>query len=147
MNQNKIVRRILERDLVPALKTDGFRGKFPDFQRSENGCLHLLSIEFDKNGGGFFLEFACHPPGDMKTSWGEVVLEQNLTVAHTHFEGRARLQLYGQPNSLSEDWFRYEKLSEKEIEKLVQHVCSIIYQANDWLREKLVGQNISATNT
>ena len=120
-------------------------GKFPDFQRFENGNLQLLSIEFDKYGGGFFLEFACQPPGDLETSWGEVILEKDLTLAHAGFEGRARLQQNGQANSLSEDWFRYENLSETEIEKLVQYVSSLINQINEWLRGKRVGKNISAT--
>jgi hypothetical protein len=145
VNQNQIVRRILKKTLVPILEAGGFHGNFPDFQRLEKDYLHLLSIVFDKNGGGFFLEFISQPPGDMKTSWGEVIPEQDLTVAHTHIESRARLQQNGHPNSLSEDWFRFEKLSENEIEGLVQHVGSLIPQVNDWLREKRVGQNISTT--
>ena len=145
MSQNQIARRILKRDLVPALEVEGFSGRFPDFQRRENDDLHLLSIEFDKNGGGFFLEFTRHPPGDLETSWGEVVAESDLTVAHTHFESRARLQQNGQRNSLSEDWFRYDALSETEIEELVRHVVSLVSQINDWLRENSVGQNISTT--
>ena len=117
MNRNRIARRVLKRDLVPVLEAEGFKGKFPDFQRLENGDVHLLSIEFDKYGGGFFLEFACQPRGDLETSWGEVVLENDLTVAHANLEHRARLQRIGKSNSLREDWFRYEKSPEKEIEK------------------------------
>ena len=107
----------------------------------------MLSIEFDKYGGGFFLEFACHPPGDMETSGGAVIPEKDLTVAHVSVDGRARLQENGQLNSLSEDWFRYDKLSEDEIEKLVQRVGRLVNQINDWLRERKVGPNVSATET
>ena len=145
VNQNQIARGILKRTLVPSIEAAGFQGKFPNFQRFENDDLHLLSVVFDKNGGGFFLEFASCPPGDMKTCWGEVIPERELTVAHTHFESRARLQQKGHPNSLSEDWFRYEKLSEVDIEDLVQHVDSLIPQVDEWLREKRVGQNVSTT--
>ena len=145
MNQNQITRRILKRDLVPVLEIEGFKGKFPNFQRLENGSIHLLSIEFDKWGGGFFLEFACHPPGDLETTWGEVVAEKDIIVAHTSIESRARLQQKGHQNSLSEDWFRYENLSDDEIEKLVRHVSGLISQLNEWLREKRVGKNICAT--
>ncbi len=145
VSQNQVVRRILRKNLVPMLEAEGFHGKFPDFQRLEKEDLHLLSIVFDKNGGGFFLEFTSHPPGNMETSWGEIIPEKELTVAHTHFEGRARLQQNGHPNSLSEDWFRFEKLSESEIGRLVQHVGNLIPQVNHWLREKRVGQNISTT--
>ncbi len=145
MGQNQIVRRALKKVLVPVIEALGFQGKFPHFQRFENGDLHLLSIVFDKNGGGFFLEFTCHPPGDLETSWGEVIPERELTVAHTSFESRARLQKNGHQNSLSEDWFRFEELSKNEIDGLVRHVGSLITQVDDWLREKRVGKNISTT--
>ena len=145
MNQNQFTHRILKRDLVPVLDAEGFKGEFPHFQRLENGTIHLLSIEFDKWGGGFFLEFACHPPGDFETTWGEVVSEKDIIVAHTSIESRARLQQKGHQNSLSEDWFRFENLSEDETEELVRHVISLIPQLNEWLRERKVGKNICAT--
>jgi len=112
-NQSRLVRRVLKKTLVPVFEDEGFQGKFTEFQRHEKGELHLLSVTFDKHGGGFFLEFAKHPMGDLKTDWGEVILERELTVAHAPFDSRARLQQRGHPNSLSEDWFRFEDLCEK----------------------------------
>ena len=135
MKQNKIARRLLKSNLVPLLEADGFKGKFPDFQRFENGELHLLSVEFDKYGGGFFLEFASLPSGN---------LEKDITVAYAAFDSRARLQNNGQRNSMSEDWFRYENMSENEIEELIQYVGSLLHQINDWLRDKIIGKNVSA---
>lgn len=145
MSQTRDARMILKRTLVPELESAGFQGKFPEFRRIEGGELQLLSIVFDKNGGGFFLEFSKSSPGDMETSWGEVVPERELTVAHTPVESRARLQQKGDRNSLSEDWFRYEKLSANELDRLVLHVVDLLPQISDWLREKRVGQNISTT--
>ena len=145
MSQNQVARKILKKHLVPTLKTEGFHGTFPDFQRHEDGNLHLLSVVFDKNGGGFFLEFSRHPSGDFESSWGDVISEKDLTVAHTPFESRARLQQNGHQNSLSEDWFRYEKMSESQIETVVHYVSSLLNQVNDWLRENRVGRNVSAT--
>jgi len=147
MSQNRIARRLLKKSLAPKLGAEGFQGKFPNFQRLENGELHLLSVEFDKHGGGFFLEFTRRPSGSMETSWSEVIPERELTVAHTRIESRARLQQNGHPNSLSEDWFRYENLSEDEIEKLILHVAILLPQVNDWLRKNVVGQNISTTQS
>lgn len=146
MSNDKIARRILKRDLVPAMESAGFKGRFPNFQRREGGRLHLLAVEFDKHGGGFFLELACRPAGDFEAPWGEIVAESDLTVAHTPVEDRARLQQIGQRNSLSEHWFRYENLPEADIEKLVGHVSSLLDQVNDWLREKRVGTNLSASS-
>lgn len=145
MSQTRNARIILKRTLVPELEAEGFQGKFPEFQRIERGELQLLSIVFDKYGGGFFLEFSNCPLGDMETSWGEVVAERELTVAHTPFESRARLQQKGDRNSLTEDWFRYDKLSADELERLVLHVVDLLPQINDWLRAKKVGRNISTT--
>ncbi len=78
-------------------------------------------------------------------SWGEVVLEQDLTVAHTNFESRARLQQNRRANSLSDDWFQYQKLSEPEIEKLVSGVGDLLSQVNDWFVDGTVGKNICVT--
>ena len=138
------MRNTIKKTLVPYLETEGFNGKFPSFQRKEKHMLHLLTVQFDKHGGGFFLEFAYHPPGDKKTSWGEFVPENKLNVAYAPIEDRARLQEYGRPNSLREDWFRYENLSEDEFETLVKHVIELFPQVNNWLRNKRVGKNISA---
>ncbi|MGD8643660.1 MAG: DUF4304 domain-containing protein [Chromatiales bacterium] len=144
MNQTKKTRTILKRALVPHVESEGFVGKFPEFHRTENGELHLLSVQFDKYGGGFFLEFARHPSGHMATPWDEMVPERELTVAHSPIESRARLQQDGHQNSLSEDWFRFEDLPANELEDLVLHVISLFPQVNDWLREGRAGPDISA---
>jgi hypothetical protein len=144
---DKKMRNALKRTLIPYLESEGFGGKFPDFQRKEKDVLHLLSVHFDKHGGGFYLEFAKHPVGDKKTSWGEIVPEQKLNVAYAPAEDRARLQENANPNSLREDWFRFDNLSESEIEALVKRVIALFTQVNDWLRDKKVGKNISAFKT
>lgn len=142
--KDKKMRNAMKKALVPYLKAEGFNGKFPSFQRKEKQLLHLLTVQFDKHGGGFFLEFAIHPEGDLKTSWGEIVPENKLDVAYAPIEDRARLQENGKPNSLRDDWFRYENLSEDELETLVKHVIGLFPQVNNWLRNKRVGKNISA---
>lgn len=145
MSKNRSARAIIKKFLIPKLKIEGFHGKFPEFQRKEQERLHLLSVVFDKYGGGFFLEVSNYPSGDMETSWGEVVREPDITVAHTPIECRARLQQKEHKHSLSEDWFRFDKFSEDEIEDLVLEVIDLLPQINYWLREKKVGQNISTT--
>jgi len=133
----------LKKVLVPYLRSEGFIGKYPEFMRREKDILHLLSIEFDKYGGGFFLEFAPHPAGDKTMPWGEVVPEQNLTTAHSPFDMRARLQEYGTENSTNESWFRFDSLTRDECEDLANRVVKLFPQVNEWLREHKVGPNIS----
>jgi hypothetical protein len=65
MNQTKKTRTILKRALVPHVESEGFVGKFPEFHRTENGELHLLSVQFDKYGGGF----SWSSPGIRRVIW------------------------------------------------------------------------------
>lgn len=147
MVESRRVRAVLKRILVPELEAFGFEGQFPEFKRAVGERLQLLSVQFDKHGGGFFLEFANHPPGDLTTSWGEVVTEADITLAHTPIERRARLQRHGHQNSLSEDWFRYEDPSLPEVEDLVRSVCALLPQVEAWLQGQRIGPNISAKDT
>jgi hypothetical protein len=80
----------------------------------------------------------------MATSWGEVVPEASLTVAHTPVDARARLQATGSRSSTSDLWFRYEGLDEAECQSLVTHIADLLPQVDAWLREQEVGPNISA---
>lgn len=142
---NKNIKAALKKVFVPHLAAEGFTGRFPEFIRREGEILHLLSVQFHKYGGSFFLEFAPHPAGDKTMSWGEVVPETKLTAAHAPFDTRARLQESATENSTEEQWFRFENLNEKECEDLVRHIIELFPQVNTWLREKKVGPNISAT--
>jgi hypothetical protein len=112
--------------------------------RREGEMLHLLSVQFYKYGGSFFLEFAPHPIGDKTMPWGEVVAEDKLTTIYAPFDTRARLQESGSRNSTEEMWFHFANLDDKECEDLVKHVIELFPQVNTWLREGKVGANISA---
>lgn len=141
---NKTIKAALKKVFVPHLTAEGFMGKYPQFVRKEDGALHLLSIQFDKWGGGFFLEFAAHPPGDKTMSWGEVVPESALTTAHAPFDTRARLQEDGADNSLRETWFRFENMDKEACEQLARRLVGVFPQVNEWLRTGERGANISA---
>jgi hypothetical protein len=141
-NQN--IKSALKRILVPRLTVEGFTGRSPEYVRREGETLHLLSVQYDKWGGGFYLEFAAHPAGDMTMPWGEVVPEASLTVAHTPVEARGRLQETGSSSSTSEMWFRFEGLSDAGCASLVRHVVDLFPQVDAWLRDGRAGPNISA---
>ena len=68
-SNNQRMRNLLKRLLVPGLAANGFAGKFPHFRRVAGRNLHLLSIESDKWGGGFFFDFGTTERGDTKMSW------------------------------------------------------------------------------
>jgi hypothetical protein len=40
----------LQKCVVPVLRTEGFRGTFPDFRRLTENAIHLLTFQFNKWG-------------------------------------------------------------------------------------------------
>ena len=129
----------------PFLANEGFAGKYPNFRRKESGDLQLLSVIYDKWGGGFVLEFAIHPPGPLHTSWGTIVPEEEIDVAYASPSTRARLVQTERGQGCYEDFFRYEKITDdrEQCEALVKRVIERFSQLNEWLREGRVGPNIS----
>jgi len=60
----------LKAEFVPALKERGFKGSFPHFRRIKPDKIDLLTVQFDKWGGGFVIEIAKCGPEGITTSWG-----------------------------------------------------------------------------
>lgn len=143
--RDRKMRTLLKRVLVPVLHEAGFRGRYPDFRRKVRGELHLLCVMHDTHGGGFFIEVANRAAGDMAMPWGETVAEEAICVAHTDMGQRARLQGSDSNNSLREDWFRYERLDDAQMEALANHVVQLLPQVEDWLRDRTIGNNIAST--
>ena len=143
MSGNRIFRSAMKKLLEPKLAHEGFTGKYPHFRRSDGEVLHLLSVIYDKWGGGFVLEFAAHPPGPLNTSWGTVVPEAELDVAYASPDLRARL-VPSSDGGLKNEFFRYEEIrNNKQLcEQLVASVVEAFPQVNEWLRHKSVGPNI-----
>ena len=94
----------LRKDFVPALRARGFTGAFPHFRRLTAGQTDLLTVQFDKWGGGFVVEVATAPAGRFKTPWGGVVPAVKLT-AHD-LDRRLRL---GARRASVDHWFRYDE--------------------------------------
>jgi Domain of unknown function (DUF4304) len=130
----------LQQRLVPALRELGFSGSLPHFARIRRDSLDLLSVQFDKWGGGFVVEIARVPPEGLP-GWTEVPLEK-LTSYHLPLTARARLQQSRRP--LTEGWFRYDhgrpqwkfwarQLSEDEQQdRAVLEVLRLLPQAEAW---------------
>lgn len=130
----------------PHLKTEGFVGKHPHYRRHEGTTLHLLSVIYDKTGGGFAFEFANHPPGTLKTSWGTEVPEEELDVGYADLGERARLVRTTRGQGTYDDFFRYDSFSgdKQACADLVATAVDMFPQVNDWLRTKRAGPNIVA---
>jgi len=145
MSGSRKVRAAIKKLLEPFMADEGFIGKYPHFQRKEEGDLQLVSVIYDKWGGGFVLEFACHPAGPLQTSWGTVVPEEEIEVAYAPPSSRARLVRTERGQGCYEDFFRYETIADdrEQCEALVNRVVTLFPQVNEWLREGKAGSNIS----
>lgn len=145
MASSRKIRTAIKKLLEPVLLAEGFTGKYPHFQRKEGGKLQLLSLLYDKWGGGFVLEFACHATGDLETAWGEVIPEANIEIGYTAPSSRARLVNSDSGQGLYEDFFRYEQFADnrEQCEQLVSRVVELLPQVNAWLRNNQVGGNIT----
>ena len=53
---NEEMKRALKETFVPALRTAGFKGSLPHFRRLRENQIDLLTVQFDKWGGGFVFE-------------------------------------------------------------------------------------------
>ena len=135
-------RRILE----PAMAELGFRIRYPHFQRTRNGELELVSLQHDKWGGGFILEFAKHAAGDLQTSWGETVPEEKIDVAYTNPATRARLLATTERNDDRLNYFRYDPKADDRAstDALVEQMVRLLPQVIEWFESGLAGPNVLA---
>src|SRR5690242_16065722 len=111
------MRRSLQAHLVPALRDRGFTGSLPHFRRIRPHQIDLLSVQFDKYGGGFCVELAkCEPEG-VTTLWGTKIPPEEVISTNV----LARLRLGSNPAAQQFDhWFRYDGgQSPDEVAKVV----------------------------
>lgn len=141
----KLARSAMRKVLEPHLAREGFVGKYPHFQRVEGDVLHLLSVVHDKYGGGFVLEFARMAPGPLATTWGQIVPQADLEIGYAPPDSRARLVRTEGGGGLYEDFFRYDEpgVDAAACRVLLDSVVDKFSQVNDWLRDGVVGANVS----
>ena len=98
----------IKEDIIPELRLKGFKGSLPHYRRITEKYIHLITFQFDRNGGGFVIEIAQTFNKPFETHWGKII-EVNKLTTHDLTE-RIRIHPKGcLENSLTEDWFRYDK--------------------------------------
>ena len=96
----------LKRLFVPALRERGFKGSLPHFRRLRNDQIDLLTVQFDRYGGGFVIEISRCAPEGMTTSWGKKIPPNKVTAWDMHPKERPRL---GAPSPQEDGhWFRFD---------------------------------------
>lgn len=142
--ENEQMRKAIKRILLPALQSRGYVGSASDMRRASEGGLDLLAIQFAKYGGQFILEFARRERGPLHASWGEVIPEDKLTVAHVRPTMRARLQRIDAP---ADDTFRGFCFAgygddRARYDALAMHVTALLSQVDDWLDRGSAGDHV-----
>jgi uncharacterized protein DUF4304 len=103
----KEMEKALAEIVIPVLRQIGFKGSFPHFRRFTNDRINLLTFQFDRHGGGFVIEIVNAKLEDFTTSWGKKI-EQKKLIAHNFYKRKRIQSNINTPNSLTEDWFRYD---------------------------------------
>ncbi len=129
--------------VIPILREKGLKGSFPHFRRITNDKINLLTFQFDRHGGGFVIEIANCQPNGFTRPCGDMVKPTKMT-AHDLFK-RKRIQAnMDTPNSLTEDWFRYDKQYLFGFGNIYKKVCKDVLSKLDiaedyWKNGELTG--------
>jgi hypothetical protein len=137
MNDQDKMKSALKRIVMPELRRQGFKGSFPHFRRISTR-VDLLTIQFDRNGGGFVLEVAeSREITGFTTHWGKHIPAEKLTAWDLHPDHRKRLQ--PKQGSGTDCWFRYDGLL-TDCDTVAYKALEIINKHN-WGTELSVGDD------
>ena len=127
MNRQSMNAALRDR-FVPALRKRGFKGSLPHFRRVGEDRIDLLTVQFDKYGGGFVIEIGRCPLQGVTTSWGKKIVPAKVTVHDLHHGDRRRL---GSP-APGEDgrWFRYD--GRRSVKTAADAAASLLPEADTW---------------
>ena len=118
----------LKQRLVPALRERGFKGSLPHFRRILPERVDLLTVQFDRHGGGFVVEIARCDPSGVTTHWGKHIPAAKVTAHDLHPEERHRL---GSPQpGMDGRWFRFDDGT--PIPVVAQSVLGYMDEAEQW---------------
>ena len=128
-----VMNRVLREHVVPALRARGFQGAFPHFRRLGAEGTDLLSIQFDRHGGGFVVELGRGPAGNYATPWGRVIPPTRLRALDLSIHERVRMQPGRDGSTLS--WFRYDTglgSASHACERAAREMLALLPQADAW---------------
>jgi hypothetical protein len=137
-------RAALAARVIPALRERGFRGSFPHFRRVGPTKTDLLSVQFDKQGGGFVIELGGGPPDRFRTAWGKEIPAAELRAFD--LSPRARARLVSGAGGSTASWFRYAagEVGDRvdRFDSAAERVLALLPQADAWWGGERAGRNI-----
>ncbi|AUT64269.1 DUF4304 domain-containing protein [Paraburkholderia terrae] len=119
--------RALKARFVPALRQLGFKGSLPHFRRQRDDRIDLLTVQFDRHGGGFIVELSQCGVEGITTHWGKFVSASTVTAHDLHPSQRHRL---GSPEPNKDHWFRFDDGTQPTA--VADLLCAHIDEAELW---------------
>jgi hypothetical protein len=119
----------LKTDVVPHLRSIGFRGSLPHFRRITDTGVDLLTFQFRLGGGRFVVEAAYKAPYKVTAEWENRVPPEKLTAHDLNKRRRIGRKILG----LDDPWFDFSAL---EYSKAAQQVIASLPEAEDYWREQ-----------
>lgn len=134
---------VLQRTLVPELRSMGFAGSLPHFRRRQDLGLDFLSIQFDKYGGGFVVEL-----GRLRGEEVQPTLEDRAFADLNCWSlpSVRRVRLGRRRSVWRGEWFRYDRAGpwwrlgfgrepeERQQVGAAEELLSLLPQAEEWFR-------------
>lgn len=117
----------LKARFVPALRQLGFKGSLPHFRRQRDSRVDLLTVQFDRHGGGFVVELAQCGAEGITTHWGKIIPAAKVKAHDLHPRQRHRLGASG-PNK--DYWFRFDEGTSPKA--VADTLCAHIDEAERW---------------
>jgi hypothetical protein len=72
----------------------GFNGEYPEYIRSDGKIVHIIGIQLDKYGGGFFVNLHVFTEEQMsQMGWRELPWEERAIPLDVYFRQTARLRV------------------------------------------------------
>lgn len=112
---------------VPALRQLGFKGSLPHFRRQRESRIDLLTVQFDRHGGGFVVELSQCGIEGITTYWGKFLSAGKVTAHDLHPSQRHRL---GSPGPDADNWFRFDDGTSPMA--VADSLCAHIDEAERW---------------
>lgn len=125
---NDAMKAALRTHFVPQLRARGFKGSLPHFRRMGPTGIDLLTVQFDKWGGGFVVEIGRCGPTGFTMSWGAVIAANKVTTHHLDWSMRHRVGAPGPDDDGR--WFRYDDGT--PVAEVAREAAGMLTDADRW---------------
>jgi hypothetical protein len=90
--------------VLPVLRKHFFKGSIPHFRRLRGDGIDLLTVQFDRYGGGFVIEVARCPVEGITTAWGKRIPASKVCA----WDVNDRQRIQPRQGSGRDCWFRFD---------------------------------------